>query len=809
MRLLDPSARVAKRLTRIGGVLIDMPSARDKAGRTHALARLRRDPAVEAAEPNFIYYLSAGMPNDPLAPQQWHLRAVKAMEAWSHAAGGREVVVAVMDTGVQLFHEDLRGRIWTNPKEIPDNGLDDDGNGFVDDIHGWNFVQGHNNPTAELVPLPQEGCLPDEASRGYEDHGTHVAGIIGATTGNGRGIAGLAPNVKIMSLKIMGGPCGIGRLVDVVLALDYAIANGAHIVNMSIGGPNRSAIMQKLLEAAGRKGILVVAAAGNAASDNDVVPEFPSGYPLPNIISVAATGVDDELADFSNFGPRSVHLAAPGVDILSSVPEGEDGRGPDSGYKAHTGTSMAVPVVVGAAALIKSQHPDMTGAQIRERLLETVDRVAGLAGKVAAGGRFERGPGGGRPDAEQDRRTAAPQAGARESRRRPARHRRCPCRQGARNRGQADPARRQPDRQGHVLSRRHGNSSLTVEKVRLARRAVASLLAVAMLAPTLPSVAAPEPKKTAPAASEPINIPDPEIVEAMAAEVLKALRRRTDRPADVTESSLWFEPAAPVPGADDRVRRKIALWPFWKRDDLPVDRAFARVLGYRLRATVVNGAGPRHRVVTRDELQRLEHEIDDFNRLEVTAEKTNQLIRAAGADILIVTNLVPLSDNQLLISMAAQDVWTGQTLGEATPRAMRYNFDIARGMGLDEAVRRAAADVLGTIPDLRVVRPQGVRFQDTDVQTPFGRWFSRRFVAELQRAAARRVGRAPVREAPARMRPDAVERRGLGLKGGNPDSLMAEESAGDYVFKGAYWLLGDHVDLNLAFVDAGGGIQRW
>ena len=330
-----------------------------------------------------------------------------------------------------------------------------------------------------------------------------------------------------------------------------------------------------------------------------------------------------------------------------------------------------------------------------------------------------------------------------------------------------------------------------------------------MLAPTLPSVAAPEPKKTAPAASEPINIPDPEIVEAMAAEVLKALRRRTDRPADVTESSLWFEPAAPVPGADDRVRRKIALWPFWKRDDLPVDRAFARVLGYRLRATVVNGAGPRHRVVTRDELQRLEHEIDDFNRLEVTAEKTNQLIRAAGADILIVTNLVPLSDNQLLISMAAQDVWTGQTLGEATPRAMRYNFDIARGMGLDEAVRRAAADVLGTIPDLRVVRPQGVRFQDTDVQTPFGRWFSRRFVAELQRAAARRVGRAPVREAPARMRPDAVERRGLGLKGGNPDSLMAEESAGDYVFKGAYWLLGDHVDLNLAFVDAGGGIQRW
>ncbi len=388
MRLLDPSARVAKRLTRIGGVLIDMPSARDKAGRTHALARLRRDPAVEAAEPNFIYYLSAGMPNDPLAPQQWHLRAVKAMEAWSHAAGGREVVVAVMDTGVQLFHEDLRGRIWTNPKEIPDNGLDDDGNGFVDDIHGWNFVQGHNNPTAELVPLPQEGCLPDEASRGYEDHGTHVAGIIGATTGNGRGIAGLAPNVKIMPLKIMGGPCGIGRLVDVVLALDYAIANGAHIVNMSIGGPNRSAIMQKLLEAAGRKGILVVAAAGNAASDNDVVPEFPSGYPLPNIISVAATGVDDELADFSNFGPRSVHLAAPGVDILSSVPEGEDGRGPDSGYKAHTGTSMAVPVVVGAAALIKSQHPDMTGAQIRERLLETVDRVAGLAGKVAAGGRL-------------------------------------------------------------------------------------------------------------------------------------------------------------------------------------------------------------------------------------------------------------------------------------------------------------------------------------------------------------------------------------------------------------------------------------
>ena len=378
-RLLDP-------MPRIDGIVIGVPS-RGAAVVQATLSKLRADPAVQYAEPNYIYYADRA-PTDPLVKDMWFLETISAFEAWEQRADGPEVVVAVIDTGVYMNHEDLRGHIWTNAKEIPDNGVDDDNNGYVDDIHGWNFAQGHNNPTAELVFGAGPGCAPDASARAYEYHGTHVAGTIGALSENGKGIVGISRKVRIMPIKAMGGPCGAGLMSSLIQAVAYAVENGAQVINLSLGGGENSIIFREQLKAASAKGVLIVAAAGNEANNNDAKPRYPASYDIPGLITVAATMWNDTLAPFSNYGSRSVHLAAPGVRILSSVPVGASPEGPKNGYGMLDGTSMAAPVVSGAVALLVAQFPRMARIDIKRRLMESVDPVEALRGKVASGGRL-------------------------------------------------------------------------------------------------------------------------------------------------------------------------------------------------------------------------------------------------------------------------------------------------------------------------------------------------------------------------------------------------------------------------------------
>ena len=386
---LTERAEVVDELSRLGGIVLDVPSARaDPAVRQAVVDRLRANPAVRHAEPNYIYYADR-VPSDPLVKDMWFLERIGAYDAQDRKGAGYAPVVAVIDTGIYVHHEDLGQHVWTNPREIPDNGIDDDGNGLVDDVRGWNFVQGNNSPTAEFVAAA--GCEPDPAKRLYEAHGTHVAGVIGALGDNGKGIAGLAPDVRIMALKVMGGPCGSGTTSTIIQAVRYAIDNGADIINMSLGGPHPSDILRDLLRQANDRGILVVVAAGNAASDNDATPVYPAAFDLPGLIAVAATDANDRLATFSNRGARSVHLAAPGVGILSSVPMGDTPTGPNSNYAQLSGTSMAAPMVSGALAAMIGLNPTLPRLEIMRILLATVDPVPALAGMVATGARVNLG----------------------------------------------------------------------------------------------------------------------------------------------------------------------------------------------------------------------------------------------------------------------------------------------------------------------------------------------------------------------------------------------------------------------------------
>ena len=266
--------------------------------------------------PNFV-------PSDPHLKDQWALADIAAPRAWDLAPSAKGVVVAVVDSGVQLDHPDLKGALWTNEREVAGNGLDDDGNGFVDDVHGWDFVDGDNDPS------------PGGTSE-FDNHGTHVAGIIGATSNNGVGISGIAPNVQIMPVRVMDGKSG--RTDTIADGIDYAVKNGADVINLSLGGAY-SRLMDEAIARAWKAGVVVVAAAGN---DGGSAASFPASSRVAGVLGVGATDSQDALASFSNFGP-GVDLTAPGVDILSTF-------GPSS-YKLMSGTSMAAPQVSGAMAL--------------------------------------------------------------------------------------------------------------------------------------------------------------------------------------------------------------------------------------------------------------------------------------------------------------------------------------------------------------------------------------------------------------------------------------------------------------------------
>ena len=342
-----------------------------------AVAAYRANPLVMYAEPNYRVH-AALTPNDPGFGNLWGLNNtgqtggtpdadIDAPEAWDHWTGNGSTIVAVIDTGVDYTHPDLAGNMWTNPGEVRDDGLDNDGNGIVDDYFGANFVyrDASGNPTGDP----------------YDDHyhGTHVAGTIGAVGNNGEGVAGVSWNVRIMAVKFLDSS-GSGYTSDAIDGLNYAVAEGAKISNNSWGGGPYDQGLADAIQAAGLQGHLFVAAAGNSGTNADFDPMYPAAYDLDNIVSVAALDQNDGLAYFSNYGANSVDLGAPGVGVYSTFP--------GNGYGTLDGTSMATPHVTGVAALIRDLHPDWSAAQVKQQLLGTVDPVGALDGLTVTGGRL-------------------------------------------------------------------------------------------------------------------------------------------------------------------------------------------------------------------------------------------------------------------------------------------------------------------------------------------------------------------------------------------------------------------------------------
>lgn len=294
-----------------------------------------------------------GVPDDPNYQQQWALEKINAPRAWQLGVGSRSVVVAVIDTGVDWNHPDLAANIWTNSGEVAGNGIDDDGNGFIDDIRGWDFLGDDANPK-------------DETSMQNPGHGTHCAGIIGAVGNNGIGISGINHQVAIMPLRFIG-PSGDGDLMAAIKAIDYAIANKADVISASWGGAVAEADAKPLIEAVERAsaaGVTFVAAAANDGANNDREDMYPANADVANLIAVAASDANDRKPSWSNYGKAKVHLAAPGAGILSTLPR--------SKYGELSGTSMATPLVAGLVALIKSQAKEsISGAQARALLQAT------------------------------------------------------------------------------------------------------------------------------------------------------------------------------------------------------------------------------------------------------------------------------------------------------------------------------------------------------------------------------------------------------------------------------------------------------
>ena len=328
-----------------------------------ALAVLGRSPVVKWAGPDAVLSV-ADLPSDPRLNELWGLTGANGIDApgaWAHSLGDPSVVVAVIDTGVDLDHPDLEANIWTNSGEIAGNGIDDDGNGYIDDLHGWDFVNDDSDPNDD------------------HNHGTHVAGTI-AGVANDIGVVGVAPGVQIMALKFLSASGG-GYSSDAVSALSYAIANGASISNNSWGGGGSSGAMSGMLDQAAAVDHLFVAAAGNSNSDNDTWPTYPASYPQDIVLTVASTQIDGNRSSFSNYGELGVDVAAPGSAILSTVFGG--------GYATYSGTSMATPHVVGVAALVRSVAPELTALQVKERLIDSSKWVDALSTVSGSGGRVD------------------------------------------------------------------------------------------------------------------------------------------------------------------------------------------------------------------------------------------------------------------------------------------------------------------------------------------------------------------------------------------------------------------------------------
>ncbi|MFN5067050.1 MAG: S8 family serine peptidase, partial [Aphanizomenon sp.] len=337
-----------------------------------ALATYRNNPTFKYIEPDYTITTAATIPNDPSFGQLWGLNNtgqsggtpdadIDAPEAWDIQKGNPNLVIGVIDTGVDYNHTDLVGNIWTNAGEIAGDGIDNDNNGYIDDIRGWDFAYNDNNPMD------------------VQGHGTHVSGTIAGKGNNGVGVTGVAWNAKIMPLKFLNDS-GSGSTSNAILAINYATAKGVKLTNNSWGGGGYSQALYDAINAAGQQGALFIAAAGNSSQNTDINPAYPASYNLANIISVASTTNTDGLSSFSNYGLTSVDLGAPGSGIYSTLP--------NNSYGTYSGTSMASPHVAGAAALVWSQNPTWTAQQVKNTLMNTGDSIAALAGKTVSGKRL-------------------------------------------------------------------------------------------------------------------------------------------------------------------------------------------------------------------------------------------------------------------------------------------------------------------------------------------------------------------------------------------------------------------------------------
>lgn len=348
----DTDASIARQLP--GGALVVNLDAGASSG--EVAAELRANEAVRYATPNHLVRASAVTDPALISNDMWGILRLHAPNAWSRSTG-KGTIVAVLDGGATLTNPDLATNLWNNPREIPGNNVDDDNNGFVDDVHGADWVD-------------RDGTPDDQGG-----HGTHVAGTILAAADNGFGGAGVAPDAKLMSLRFLDGR-GTGTIADAVSAVQYAIDHKADVINASWGGPDYSPAMRDAFARAGAAGITVVTAAGNEGASNDQTPTYPASYNLSNLISVAASDRAGALAWFSNFG-RSVDVAAPGVSILSTT---------GNGLSSMSGTSMASPHVAGIAALLSAFDPGLSPAQIIAAIKAGASKSDALAGKLASGG---------------------------------------------------------------------------------------------------------------------------------------------------------------------------------------------------------------------------------------------------------------------------------------------------------------------------------------------------------------------------------------------------------------------------------------
>ncbi len=333
------------------------------------LEELNADPRIEYAEPNAIISINS-TPNDTSFGSLWGMNNtgqtggtpdadIDAPEAWDITTTST-IRVGVIDTGIDYTHADLAANIWTNPGEIDGDGIDNDANGYIDDIRGWDFAYDDNDP--------MDG----------DGHGTHVAGTIGAVGNNGIGVAGVAWSVELVAIKFLDDR-GDGTLEDAIAAIEYAVALGLPITNNSWGADVYFESLEDAVEAAGLAGQLVIAAAGNDSADNDASPFYPSSFIDPAVVSVASTTHTDALSSFSNYGLVSVDLGAPGSSIYSTYP---------GGYATFYGTSMATPHVSGAAAVLWSMAPQATAAGIKQLLMQEGDAIAALNGLTVSGRRL-------------------------------------------------------------------------------------------------------------------------------------------------------------------------------------------------------------------------------------------------------------------------------------------------------------------------------------------------------------------------------------------------------------------------------------